>query len=264
MKLIKLILKLILFFSGLNADSKPETFKLKHQINGSQFTLRYIKIVPIQAHSPSFNFSIWFIELRGCDDHVQVKDAISWFTNFRQREAIRLCLKHLRQHNFSEAFDSLQKRTKVQLEDELLTRLHLLLVIEGNFSESESLLESACSQSYFNEYLRKQEYKTIWKPLVPSYGTNKPGMRGGHQMCIDPKSEIIYLFGGWNGSKDLADLWSYHIPTGEWKCISKDTSAEGGPTPRSCHKMCIDPVRKRIFTLGRYIDSVVRLSEKVT
>ena len=25
--------------------------------------------------------------------------------------------------------------------------------------------------------------------------------------------QTIYLFGGWDGNQDLADFWSYHIPT---------------------------------------------------
>ena len=33
---------------------------------------------------------------------------------FREREAIRLCLKHFRQHNYSEVFECLQKKTRIQ------------------------------------------------------------------------------------------------------------------------------------------------------
>ena len=29
---------------------------------------------------------------------------------------------------------------------------------------------------------------------------------------------------------------------------------QGGPEPRSCHKICFDPVRKVIYTLGKYVD----------
>ena len=41
---------------------------------------------------------------------------------------MRLCLKHLRQHDYPEAFDALQKKARVQLEHPLLTQLHSLLV----------------------------------------------------------------------------------------------------------------------------------------
>ena len=41
---------------------------------------------------------------------------------------MRLCLKHLRQFDYTEPFDLLQKKSKVQLEHPLLTQLHSLLV----------------------------------------------------------------------------------------------------------------------------------------
>ncbi|CAH1392566.1 unnamed protein product [Nezara viridula] len=28
----------------------------------------------------------------------------------------------------------------------------------------------------------------------------------------------------------------------------------GGPSARSCHKVCVDPERRQIFVLGRYLD----------
>lgn len=34
----------------------------------------------------------------------------------------------------------------------------------------------------------------------PQVGDDAPGMRGGHQMVIDPVRGLIYLLGGWDGS----------------------------------------------------------------
>lgn len=79
-------------------------------------------------------------------------------------------------------------------------------------------------------------------------------MRGGHQMCIDPYTNTIYLFGGWDGNKDLNDLWSYDVKKQTWTLICADASSEKGPSPRSCHKMCLDTKKKQIFMLGRYLD----------
>ena len=67
-------------------------------------------------------------------------------------------------------------------------------------------------------------------------------------------SETLYLFGGWDGYMDLADFWSYHIPTQQWTCISSNTEDEGGPSACSCHKMIIDYERRHLFILGRYVD----------
>lgn len=51
-----------------------------------------------------------------------------------------------------------------------------------------------------------------------------PCMRGGHQMVIDSESSKIYLFGGWDGRKDLSDFWEFDIKLSKWKCLSRDVS----------------------------------------
>lgn len=38
---------------------------------------------------------------------------------------------------------------------------------------------------------------------------------------------------------------------------------QGGPSARSCHKMCLDYERKQIFTLGRYLDSSMRTGDNL-
>nr|CAD7399137.1 unnamed protein product [Timema cristinae] len=110
----------------------------------------------------------------------------------------------------------------------------------------------------FNTFIGEQEYRPVWRPIQPCETDVQPGMRGGHQMCMDPYTETIYLFGGWDGNQDLSDLWTYHVPTRKWTLIMRDTEVEGGPSARSCHKMCIDPDRRQIFTLGRYLDMLCR------
>lgn len=64
----------------------------------------------------------------------------------------------------------------------------------------------------------------MWRTLASE--KPQPGMRGGHQMCIDPLTETIYLLGGWDGNQDLSDLWAYHVPTKHWTLISRDTELE--------------------------------------
>ena len=53
---------------------------------------------------------------------------MSFFFQYREREAIRLCLKHLRQHNYGEAFETLQKKTRISLEHPTISELHEKLV----------------------------------------------------------------------------------------------------------------------------------------
>lgn len=43
--------------------------------------------------------------------------------------------------------------------------------------------------------------------------------------CVCP-AETVYLFGGWDGTQDLADFWAYSVQENQWACISRDTEKE--------------------------------------
>lgn len=66
-------------FSGLNNDTSPETFVLRHTLDDLPFPCRYIKIVPLQSWGCTYNFSIWFVGLKGSDDFDEIKKAVKWF-----------------------------------------------------------------------------------------------------------------------------------------------------------------------------------------
>ncbi|KAJ3612188.1 hypothetical protein NHX12_020464 [Muraenolepis orangiensis] len=257
-----------LLSSGLKNDYNKETFTLKHKIDEQMFPCKFVKIVPLMSWGPSFNFSIWYIELHGMEDPDVVLPCLNWYSKYREQEAIRLCLKHFRQHNYTEAFESLQKKTRVSLEHPMLSHLHDRLVLCGDFDACEELIDKAVRDGLFNQYISQQEYKPRWSQILPKChkgdgDDNRPGMRGGHQMVIDVQSETVYLFGGWDGTQDLADFWAYTVQENQWTCISRDTEKESGPSARSCHKMCMDSQRRQIYTLGRYLDSSVRNSKSL-
>ena len=68
--------------------------------------------------------------------HVKILILVPFLLQYREQEAIRLCLKHFRQKNYAEAFEALQKKSKVVLEDPLLTHLHTELVSKMTFDQS--------------------------------------------------------------------------------------------------------------------------------
>ena len=295
--------------SGLKNDSTSENFSLQHQLNRQFYPVRYVKIVPLQSwgvyssqvycmisglllSGPSFNYSVWYVALFGDDNPAMTKRFLSWHTEFREKETIRLCLKHFRQQNYLEAFESLQKKTKIQLEDPLLTDLHSILVIDGDFVKTEELIKNFLRDGVFADYIRRQQPRPVWTPLIlpgmivdndvivttscpnttslhtsdsvtPSV-PSQPHPRGGHQVVIDVISDTIYVFGGWDGSRDLSDFWQFNIQTGKWSLLSEDTAAVGGPPPRSCHKMVLDPNFRQIFVLGRYLERGMRATPENT
>lgn len=63
----------------------------------------------------------------------------------------------------------------------------------------------------------------------------------------------MYLFGGWDGTQELADLWAYSIPSGRWTCLSMNTKEEGGPSARSAGSAVFDDATGYIYFLGRYV-----------
>jgi len=254
---------------GLKNDHIAETFVLRHELDGNPFPCHYIKIVPLQAWGPSFNFSIWYVELIGNNNWDDVQPCMNWYNTYREREAVRLCLKHFRQRNYTEAFQALSQKTNITLDHPDVTHLHDLLVINGDFIGCEKLITKASNEGLFDQFISQQDYRPEWTPIEPvstkktGSSETRPGMRGGHQMCIDILTETIYMFGGWDGTHDLSDLWSYHLPSQTWTCIARDTEKNGGPSARSCHKMCLDYERKQIFTLGRYLDTAMRTPDRL-
>ncbi|KAF9426170.1 Muskelin 1, intracellular mediator containing kelch motif [Podila epigama] len=263
-----------LLHTGLRNDNEPETFLLKHKTNSIVFPCQYIKIVPLMAWGANFNFSVWHVEVKGIPDPELVQETYFQYINFRETESVRLCLKHFRQRKLFDAFKALQERTQIQLEDPLLTSLHRELVVRGNFKRAEELMAKAAERGLFDQYIQSYDYRPIWKRLRSNSHKNgahhhhhslhsgaieeSPRQRGGHQMCIDTKGGYVYLMGGWDGARDLADFWAYHIPSQKWILISADTSQQGGPGARSCHKICYSPQHKAIFLLGKYVDPVNR------
>lgn len=183
-----------------------------------------------------------------------------------------MCLKHLRQHDYSEAFDALQKKSKILLEDPILTQLHYELVV--NLNVNSATLCCICAHRYllailkrqktqcvkqllvkilvlfysslttliatgglFDNYISQQLVHAKWTSIplpnecVSGQCTGQqhkltPDMRGGHQMCIDHECGQLFLFGGWDGAKELGDLWQFTMSTQRWTCLSLDTSQE--------------------------------------
>ncbi|KAK0090010.1 hypothetical protein PV325_004143 [Microctonus aethiopoides] len=248
---------------GLKNDTIAETFEIKYRVGTDKifYPVRYIKIMPIQSWGPNFNFTIWYVRLMGNDDPAIVGPCINWMNQYIHNEILRLCMKHFRRLEHPKIVQTLGQVANIKLEDQRLSILYNILVNNGDYLEAENFLTNTMSSELLNDYINSQPYRAEWTKVICD--DPKPGMRGGHQMVIDSAGETLYLFGGWGGHQDLSDLWSYNIKTGKWSLICKDTEKVGGPGTRSCHKMCLDPVRRQLFILGRYLDPQYRTVENL-
>lgn len=79
------------------------------------------------------------------------------------------------------------------------------------------------SDGHFDEYIGDQPLESVWRE-VKSTGGDWPSMRGGHQLLFDESAQQLYLHGGWDGVKELGDLWTFSVVEGMWKCLYQDTS----------------------------------------
>ena len=254
--------------SGLRNDTENETFAVKYATKGVVFPVKYVKIVPIAAWGQNFNFSIWYVELCGCNNALLVKRALFGISKAKEAAAVKACMKFLRKKKYVSSFNALREESGFVLEDAFLSNLYNLLVAneasngdaKGVFSQIEACI-SQLDDGIFAEYiLNSCKYTPIWTEILAPKSSSKPSCRGGHQMCIDAETQTIYLFGGWNGNCDLDDLWKFDIASSSWTCIHEKASEFGGPTPRSCHKMAFHPARRTIYLLGKYIDTDARLN----
>lgn len=218
----------------------------------------YVKIIPMAAWGNNFNFSIWYVELRGLGDLALVKGANALFQEHQRQAAWRLCLKFLKgEASVSAMAVQLEASAGLVPEAPLLRTLHELAVVHGDFPAAESLLRDTLStqSGLFDEYIDEHiPYQCAWERL-DSGDQQMPSRRGGHQMVWDPVAQRLYLLGGWDGNQDLADFWMWEESTRLWTCLSTDTRMENGPGPRSCHKVCISSTRRLLFVFGRFVEA---------
>ncbi|CAA7260646.1 unnamed protein product [Cyclocybe aegerita] len=242
----------------LKNDAVPEVFNLAHVNDaGIPFPTQYVKIVPLLAHGQNFHISIWHVAMTGIIEPTYVEGVRQAYEEYRETSVLRYVLKHLRQRRLLSPYQVILSRANIQLEHPLVTQLHESLVLQGNWTRTEQLLEKMSSSGLFDSYLLSSQPHAVWTRIT---GTDADGdippARGGHAMCIDPENEMIYMFGGWNGEKNLDDFWVYDIKDDRWKLLCAHTMEEqNAPGPSSCHKMVFDTKTGCIYVLGRLQDA---------
>ncbi|KAG8987084.1 Muskelin 1, intracellular mediator containing kelch motif, partial [Tulasnella sp. 427] len=239
--------------AGLLNDSVPESFSVKHQADdGTVLPCQYVKVVPILPHSPDYNTSIWYLELRGVTSHFAVENILSYYTRYREDLSLRLIAKHLRSRRLP--YKHLLRPTNTLLEHPTISKLYKAIICKGDLEKAEELIELvARDYGLFGSFLFSTRPYPLWISEGQSSSLSPPG-RGGHQMALDLKRGLIYLFGGWTGTVSLSDLWVYSITAREWTLLSANTEKDHGPCARNCHAMVYDSMRDCLFVLGRYME----------
>jgi Kelch motif len=184
---------------------------------------------------------------------------------YRETVTMRLILKHLRRRRYK-AYQALLDETGLSIEHPLVSSLYETLVVQGDLARAEEIFISFAASGLLDVPSRARSVptcskkygrpSTIWRRITDTNADGgTPCARGGHASVMDPERGIIYIFGGWDGSQDLADFWAYSTSEQRWTTLSIDTSAkgEGGPSARSCVAAAFDNRTGDIYFLGRYI-----------
>ena len=124
------------------------------------------------------------MKLSGTCDPEFVESATRVYREHCEKKATRLCLKHLRQRGLWDAFYALQEQTNTQLEHPTLSKLHQALVNDGDYESTEAILTESCDAGLFHEFIEDCPCRATWERLI-STDDAVPGVRGGHQLCID-------------------------------------------------------------------------------
>lgn len=185
----------LILHTGLNNDTTPESFPPDYTLASSSnlnlrlpFPVLFLKIVPLAAWGSNFNFSVWYVEIRGWIDGDEgldvgpdvgldgnffassgglVQAALEEFNQAKDIETTRLILKFLRQKNHLEAYQSLQNRTGIQLEAPFVTQLHHLIT-QNLLEDAEKLLLDiyTADPHIFDQYLHENvPYEAHWTQL---------------------------------------------------------------------------------------------------
>ncbi|CAO1614352.1 unnamed protein product [Parajaminaea phylloscopi] len=276
--------------AGLRNDAVSEEFDLRWvDRDGLPSPIRYVKVVPLAAHSANYNFSVWHIALKGIIDPTIVGRASYEREDNQENTTARLILKHLRSRGHHEAFEALLKSSNLgapplehcqgmdalasstdrlsqrPFEHPLVTQL-FQAIMSGDWDAAENCLEKCAAEStsdpfmkshhgLFASYVSQCVQKAQWTRINATDADGDiPSPRGGHQLVVDSVRGTAYLFGGWDGYRDLSDFWVYDIASTRWRRISSDTSQQGGPGPRSCHKLAYSSRSGLIYVLGRYVE----------
>lgn len=76
----------------------------------------------------------------------------------------------------------------------------------------------------------------------------RPSARNGHDMAYDAESDRIVLFGGFDGTVALGDMWVYDLNTNTWE----NMRPAAGPPGRRLHAMAYDAQSDLVVMFGGF------------
>jgi hypothetical protein len=82
-----------------------------------------------------------------------------------------------------------------------------------------------------------------WTEMRPA---TRPAARTYFAMAYDEATDRVVVFGGFSGTAELGDTWTYDVDTDTWELVSSG----GGPGARGYAAMADDPTSDRVVLFG--------------
>lgn len=279
-------------------------------MNPQPLPVKFLRIDCHVAANANYSISIWHLFLEGYSPQLHslsalpsASDLVSLYESHRHACTTRLILAHLRRSGpaYLPAFRTLLSTlssdstsgSDLRLEHPLLAALHESLVLRGDWDASERLLDQLLAAGLLDEWDgrtggTKGQTVAKWQRIGPPSEKDAPAPngkspseawpcgRGGHAMVRVGRK--ILMYGGWDGRRELGDMWEYDLPLNvhdtasprRWRLLQDGLSGAGtgpggasdakagavSPGPRSCHQMVVDERDGWVYVLGARRDEL--------
>jgi N-acetylneuraminic acid mutarotase len=110
--------------------------------------------------------------------------------------------------------------------------------------EDRVILFGGYDGEFLNDTWAYDPTTNTWTDLDPIGDVPVP--RANHRMVYDEMDGRVLLFGGYDGTTELYDVWAYSLATNTWA----DLDPIGPPPAREEHGMVYDPVSEAVLVFG--------------
>ncbi|KNE69418.1 hypothetical protein AMAG_13778 [Allomyces macrogynus ATCC 38327] len=165
---------------------------------------------------------------------------IQYYAQWRDLLALRACLAFTRRRpHLHTAHQALLASAPpgLTIDAPIVAHLFDALVRRADYALAEKILDEAAAHGILGEAIAESPWQPQWRKITPQGGAS-PGARAGHQAVLDAQGNAIYLFGGWDGTQDLGDLW-------RTSPVSPDGFPRRRPRPRgTCQSAAVHGERR--------------------
>lgn len=119
-------------------------------------------------------------------------------------------------------------------------------IIYDNQKDAIYLFGGLSVAKYFNDVWKFDISSSTWTKLPD--GSTKPSARVNSDMVYDKVNNNLYIYGGFDGTNYLDDLWKFNIGSSAWTPLTPS----GSEKPPECaeHSLVFDDINSRIFLFG--------------